>query len=65
MEPYTVLILVFHSKTHYEVGHKLYHHNQIEFLKKLCKLWLMISVAKCDEVFLITDTLLLTFEYVV
>ena len=61
MQLYTVLILVFHRKKHHEVGHKWYHHNQVEVFKKLCKLWLMISVAKCGS-FFITDKLLLTFE---
>ena len=44
---------LFIWKTHYEVGRKWYHHNQVEVIKKLFKLWQLISVAKCVEVFLL------------
>ena len=33
-QPYTVRILIFHEKIHFEVGHRLYLHNQLEASKK-------------------------------
>ena len=60
---YTAMILVFHKKIHFEVGHRWYFHKTLGALKKLCKFSLRISVTNCVWVFWLQIYLCLFSRY--